>query len=216
MVTAAEIKTVFSKLSYDHTPTMLEELGTYSPFQKLIMTMLSARTRDSTVIPLVKKLFLLYPTPQAFLNVKKEEIEKKIYGVGFYKVKAQNIQKISKIILEKFQGKVPQTIEELTSLPGVGNKTANCVLAYAFNIPAIAVDTHVHRISNRLGWIKTSHPSKTEEVLKKIVPKDQWRDVNSLLVSHGQRICLPIKPKCEICPIATFCLFGQKKLGLKK
>ncbi|MDP3698557.1 MAG: endonuclease III [Nanoarchaeota archaeon] len=168
MSSLTEIKKVFSLLEKNHPLTMLEELGHYTPFQMLVMTLLSSRTRDSTTIPLVKKLFAVYPTPEDFVKIDVKKLEKLLYGIGFYKVKAKHVKELSKVILEKYGGKVPDTFEELTSLPGVGRKTANCVLAYTFKKPAIAVDIHVHRISNRLGWVKTVTPEETEEALQKL------------------------------------------------
>jgi|SRR3989344_6111738 len=211
MVSPSEITTVFSLLEKDHPLTMLEELGHYTPFQMLVMTLLSSRTRDSTTIPIVKKMFAKYPNPEHFVKMDLKELEEWLYGVGFYKVKAQNVKKLSGIILEEFHGKVPDTFEELTSLPGVGRKTANCVLAYTFKKPAIAVDIHVHRISNRLGWVKTKTPDETEEALQKLIPGDLWIEVNRLFVGHGQTICVPINPKCNICPVRKYCEYGRKR-----
>lgn len=212
MPLVTEIKTVFSLLEKDHPLTMLEELGHYTPFQMLVMTMLSSRTRDSTTIPIVKRLFAKYPNPGYFLKMDTKELEEWLYGIGFYKIKARNVKLLSTIILKKYKGKVPDTFEELTSLPGVGRKTANCVLAYTFKKPAIAVDIHVHRISNRLGWVKTSTPEETEEALKKLVPNDLWIEVNRLFVGHGQTICVPINPKCNICPIRKYCQYGKARI----
>ena len=209
MITALEIKRVFSLLEKEHQPTMLEALQNYTPFQKVVMTLLSSRTKDTTTIPLVKKLFAKYQTPEYFIKASVSELEKALYGIGFYRVKARNVQKLSKIIIERYGGNVPDTFEELTSLPGVGRKTANCVLAYTFNKPAIAVDTHVHRIANRLGWVKTKTPEETEAALQKIVPKMLWKEVNKLLVDHGQRICVPIIPKCHRCVVREYCLYGR-------
>ena len=140
-------------LEQTHQPTMLELLKDYTPFQLLIATLLSARSRDTTVIPIVQQLFQEYPEPTDFLNIPLTELEQKIYKIGFYKHKAKNIKNLSKILIEKHHHQVPNTLEDLTSLPGVGRKTANCLLAYVFKKPAIAVDIHVHRISNRLGWV---------------------------------------------------------------
>lgn len=215
MVLANEVTAVLAILTKTHQLTMLEQFKDYTPFQLLVMTLLSSRTRDTTTIPLVKKLFEEFPEPDDFLKVPLHVLEKKLYGIGFYKTKANNVKKLSTITLEKYNGKIPDTLEGLTSLPGVGRKTANCVLAYAFRKPAIAVDIHVHRISNRLGWITTETPEDTEEKLKKIVPSESWVDVNKLLVNHGQRICLPRNPKCEICPVNKYCNYGRKKLGIK-
>ena len=211
MVSLSEIKRVFSLLEKDHPLTMLEELGHYTPFQMLVMTMLSSRTRDSTTIPIVKRIFAKYPGPEDFIKMNLKELEERLYGIGFYKVKAQHVKKLSKVLLEKYNGTVPDIFEELTSLPGVGRKTANCVLAYTFKKPAIAVDIHVHRISNRLGWVKTISPEETEEELQKIIPKDLWIEVNRLLVGHGQTICVPINPKCDICPVRKYCEYGRMR-----
>lgn len=211
MPSLTEIKTVFPLLKKDHPLTMLEELGHYTPFQMLVMTLLSSRTRDSTTIPIVKRLFAKYPKPEDFVKMDSKELEEWLYGIGFYKVKARHVKELSKVILEQYHGRVPDTFEKLTSLPGVGRKTANCVLAYTFKKPAIAVDIHVHRVSNRLGWVKTKTPEETEEALQKIIPKNLWIEVNRLFVGHGQTICVPINPKCNICPVQKYCQFGRNR-----
>lgn len=209
MINNLEITKVFSLLSPLHQPTMLEQLKEYTPFQLLIATLLSSRTKDSTTIPIVKRLFQKYPTPQYFMEANLKKLEKELYGIGFYKVKARHVQELSRIILEKYNNTIPNTFEELTSLPGVGRKTANCVLNYAFGKPAIGVDVHVHRISNRLGWVKVDTPEETEEALKEIIPRELWTKVNMLFVDHGQRICQPRKPKCGICPVRKYCEHGR-------
>ena len=188
---------------------MLEELGDYTAFQMLVMTLLSARTKDSTTIPIVKEVFKKYPNPEDFVKLEVKELEKMFYKIGFYRVKSKNVKKLSEILINKLNSQVPETLEELTSLPGVGRKTANCILAYKFNKPAIAVDIHVHRIANRLGWINTNTPEKTEEELMKIIPKEEWINVNRLLVGHGQTICSPINPKCNKCNIKEYCDYDR-------
>ena len=205
MTNLNEITKVFKLLETTHKPTMLEELGHYTAYQMLVMTLLSARAKDSTTIPIVKEFFAMYPNPQDVIKLPIKELEKWFYKIGFYKVKSRNVNKLSHIIIEKYKGKVPQTREELTSLPGVGRKTANCILAYKFKIPAIAVDIHVHRIANRLGWIKTKKETITEQELMKIIPKNRWINVNRLLVGHGQTICAPRNPQCSNCNIRKFC-----------
>jgi len=175
------------------------------PFKILISTILSARTKDSNTEKATKTLFAKYNTPELIANAEVEELEMLIFKSGFYRVKAVRIKEVSQIIKDKYNNVVPDDFEELISLPGVGAKTANCVLVYAFKIPAIPVDTHVHRIPNRLGWIKTKKPEETERELKKIIPKDQWIRVNRLFVRFGQEICLPNRPKCELCPINIVC-----------
>jgi len=132
-----------------------------------------------------------------------------LYGIGFYKVKAKNIKKLSKQLIEEFNGIVPSTLEGMTSLPGVGRKTANCMLNYAFGKEAVAVDIHVHRISNRLGWIKTNKPEESEIELMRVLPRELWTQVNKLLVNHGQTVCLPINPKCKECKISKYCEFRK-------
>ncbi|MFX0136549.1 MAG: endonuclease III domain-containing protein [Candidatus Hodarchaeota archaeon] len=175
------------------------------PFKILISTILSARTRDANTRIATDKLFAKYDTPRSIAEAKIEEIEQLVKSSGFYKVKAARIKQVSKVLIENFNSRVPDNYEELINLPGVGSKTANCVLVYAFKIPAIPVDTHVHRISNRLRWVKTSNPLKTEEALKNTIPKELWLKLNRLFVRFGQQICLPIKPKCEICIINDTC-----------
>ncbi len=211
MPTPSEIKTVFRILEKTHPQTMLEQFSHYPKFQLLVMTLLSARAKDSTTIPIVVEMFKKYPAPEDYVEIDQQELEKIIYKIGFYRAKAKNVKALSKTLIDKYNSKVPQTFEELTSLPGVGRKTANCMLAYAFNIPAIAVDIHVHRISNRLGWIQTKTPEESEEALKRIIPRDEWINVNKLLVGHGQTICSPINPKCNQCPIINHCKFGKTK-----
>jgi len=175
------------------------------PFKILISTMLSARTRDENTRIATEKLFAKYNTPKSILQADIGELEQLIRSAGFYKVKAARIKEVSNILIEKYKEKVPENFDDLVNLPGVGHKTANCVLVYAFKIPAIPVDTHVHRISNRLGWVKTKSPKKTEEKLKTTIPKDLWLKLNRIFVRFGQQICLPNRPKCEICPINEIC-----------
>ncbi len=203
------VKKVFRILEKTHPQTMLEELGHYTPFQMLVMTLLSARTKDATTIPIVKRFFEKYPNVEDVSELPVEELERWFYKIGFYRVKARHVKKLCEMLLEKFNGKVPDTLEELTSLPGVGRKTANCMLNYAFHKPAVAVDIHVHRISNRLGWIKTKNEKESEFALMEIVPKDEWINVNRLLVGHGQTTCSPINPKCSECSVSKYCKYGK-------
>ena len=175
------------------------------PFKILISTILSARTRDSNTRIATERLFSKYNTPNLIANADIEKLQDLIRASGFYNVKAARIKDVSKILIEDHNGIVPDNFEELINLPGVGAKTANCVLVYAFKIPAIPVDTHVHRIPNRLGWIKTKTPEKTEDALKSIIPKSLWLKLNRLFVRFGQEICLPIRPKCDTCPLRETC-----------
>jgi endonuclease-3 len=152
-----------------------------------------------------KRLFELAKTPQEMLQLKREEIERAIYPVGFYRRKAVQIQDISRELIEKYHSKVPNRIEDLLKLKGVGRKTANIVITMAFNKPGIAVDTHVHRISNRIGLVRTESPEATEFALREVLPEKYWIPFNDLLVMHGQTICTPISPRCSICPITVYC-----------
>jgi endonuclease-3 len=176
------------------------------PFFALISTVMSHRTRDDVTYPAAKKLFERFSTPEEMVEANVEDIEELIRDVGFYRVKAGRIKEISRILLEDYNGKVPDDMETLLKLPGVGRKTANCVLAHAFlKEDALAVDTHVHRISNRLGRVVTKNPEETEMELKKLLPQKYWRHVNILLVKFGQNVCRPISPRCGICVLNDIC-----------
>ena len=179
------------------------------PFKVLISTVLSQRTRDENTVKTSEKLFSVYSTPYEIINADEKEIQFLIKKSGFYKVKAKRIKEISKILVENYNGKVPQKISDLLSLPGVGRKTANCVLVFAYGKNAIPVDTHVHRISNRIGLVKTKTPEETEKELIKKIPKKFWKDLNFLFVKFGKEICLPRKPRCYDCLIKEFCNYHK-------
>ncbi len=199
--------------------THLDELASkkQDPFKILISTILSARTRDENTRQATITLFSKFKTPNQIANAHIDELEQLIYKAGFYRVKAQRIKEVAKIIDQDYNGVVPDNYKDLISLKGVGSKTANCVLVYAFKKPAIPVDIHVHRISNRLGWVKTLRPEQTEEALKIIIPKDQWIRINRIFVRFGQTTCLPNRPKCESCPISSRCPKDfSMELSLKK
>ncbi len=189
----------------------LHEAETEGPFSILIGTILSARTKDENTAKVVKKLFSRYRTPKALANAKVRNVEKLIKSIGFYHVKAKRIIKVAQIINSQYRGKVPENFEKLIELPGVGRKTANCVLVYAFDTPAIPVDTHVHRISNRLGLVDTKMPEETEMELRKKIPKKYWLQINDTFVMYGQNICKPISPLCNICKIKTKCNYYKSK-----
>ncbi len=192
--------------------TTIVKLYGRDPYLVLISCILSLRTKDTVSLPASKRLFAVAKTPQAMLEVPVKEIEKLIYPCGFYRQKSQQILFISHALLEHFDGKVPSNEAELLTLKGVGRKTANLVLGTGFGIPAICVDTHVHRISNRLGLIKTKTPEETERALQKILPKKYWVEYNTLLVVWGQNICVPISPFCSKCPIFDLC----ERVGVKR
>lgn len=173
------------------------------PFKVLIATMLSARTRDTVTAVVAQRLFAVADTPQAMLALPPARLERLIAGVGFAKTKAAAVRETCRIIIAR--GSVPDTIEELITLPGVGRKTANLVLIEGFQRPAICVDTHVHRISNIWGYVKTMTPEQTEFALRATLPKKHWLSYNKLLVSFGQHICVPVSPKCTQCPVLRYC-----------
>ena len=175
------------------------------PYLVLIACILSLRTNDRTTYPATLRMLELAKTPQEMSVVKVDELEKAIYPVGFYKNKAGQIIELSKQIVEKYNGKVPNSIDELCKFRGVGRKTANLVMTLGFGEPAICVDVHVHRIFNRLGYIKTKDPEETEFALRDNLPLEYWIPINTLLVTHGQNVCKPIKPNCSQCPIAQYC-----------
>ena len=175
------------------------------PYLVLIACILSLRTNDKTTYPATLRMLKLAKNPQEMAKVKVEDLERAIYPVGFYKNKAGQIIELSKILVEKYESKVPCDIDELCKFRGVGRKTANLVLSEGFNTPAICVDVHVHRIFNRLGYLKTKTPEETEFALREKLPKKYWIPINSLLVTHGQNICKPIKPLCSNCPIEKYC-----------
>jgi len=175
------------------------------PYLVLIACILSLRTNDRTTYPATLRMLKLAKTPQEMMEVKQEDLEKAIYPVGFYKNKAGQIIELSKILVEKFDGQVPCDIDKLCKFRGVGRKTANLVLSEGFNMPAICVDVHVHRIFNRLGYLKTKNPEETEFALREKLPQKYWIPINSLLVTHGQNVCKPIKPLCDKCPVEKYC-----------
>lgn len=176
-----------------------------SPFLVLISCILSLRTKDETTLPASERLFKLANDPQSMVILTPETIEKAIYPVGFYKTKARTIIGICKDVLEKFNGQIPNDLDTLMTMKGVGRKTANLVLTEGFGIAAMCVDTHVHRISNRFGYVKTRNPEETETDLRKRLPKEYWNEFNALLVTWGQNICRPISPKCSVCGVARYC-----------
>jgi endonuclease-3 len=179
------------------------------PYRVLIRTIISQRTRDENTDRASAQLFSQYHTMTEIANADPTRLEPLIRPAGFYRVKAQRIVEVSKKLLDEFKGQVPDDIKNLLKLPGVGRKTANCVLVYGFQKPAIPVDVHVHRISNRLGLVKTKTPEETEVELEKIVPKEYWIELNDLMVQFGQTICRPQSPRHEECPLQDICDYYQ-------
>jgi endonuclease-3 len=212
-VNTSSVIKVLRILSNKQKDSMLQDFGRrYSKFEVLISTILSARSKDETTMPVCEELFKVYNTPSKLADADVKVIERIVKKTGFYKTKARYIINTAKMILRQYNGKVPDDMESLLTLPGVGRKVAGCVLVYAHNKPAIPVDTHVHRLSNRLGWVKTNHPEETEEELMELVPKGYWKIVNEVFVVHGKTICNPITPRCSICPVERYC----KKVNVKR
>jgi endonuclease-3 len=199
--------------SKDKRATALAELRSTEegdPFRILVGTVLSHRTRDESTSKASERLFSVYDTPEKLANADPERVRELIRSVGFYNVKTRNVIELSKQIVKEFGGKVPRDIESLLTLRAVGRKTANCVLVYGFNEPAIPVDTHVHRISNRLGLVETKTPDETELELMLTVPRKYWLQLNELFVRFGQTTCKPIGPKCATCTLAADCRYYRE------
>ena len=205
MKTKKETIEIIKKLKKAY-PDATCSLDFTSPFEMMVSVVLSAQCTDERVNKTTPNLFKKYNTPEKMSKIKIEELEKLIHPCGFYKNKAKNILAASKILVEKYKGIVPNTMEELQSLPGVGRKSANVIMLEAFKNPqGIAIDTHAKRISNKIGFSKQTEPEKIEKDLLKVVPKEYYYDVNHLLVWHGRKTCIARKPLCEKCPIKEYC-----------
>lgn len=191
------------------------ELNYETPFQLLVATILSAQTTDKKVNQVTEGLFKDYPDLDSFLKLTNEELEERIREIGLYRNKAKNLILMCHQLKDNFNGEVPKTMEEITTLAGAGRKTANVVLSNAFNVPSIAVDTHVFRVSNRLGLADSENVLEVEKQLQKELPKKEWSLTHHLLIFHGRRCCIARKPKCEECPLAHLCKY-RKEITLKK
>jgi len=188
------------------TPALVDDNSTtWSPYQILIATILSLRTKDTLTAQVVPRLFALASTPGDMIGHPPEKIEEVIYPVGFYRNKARSILAISHTLIEQYGGRVPDELDELLKLPGVGRKTANLVITAGYGKPGICVDIHVHRISNRWGYVATKTPEQTEFALREKLPLEYWLEYNGLLVSMGQNLCTPTSPWCSKCPVIQFC-----------
>ena len=186
-------------------PSVTKISRRHDPYRVLVSCILSLRTKDKTTIEASNRLFKVADDPAVMLKLKEAQIRKLIYPVGFYRNKSRVILGLSRRIIEEYSGRVPDSLEELLKLNGVGRKTANLVLGLGFGIPAICVDTHVHRISNRLGWVKTRTPEQSEYALREIIPRREWIKLNTTLVTFGQNLCLPVSPFCSKCDVYKFC-----------
>lgn len=210
MVTNRTISRVIQTLRTASTgwdaPVVTEMAGlSRDPYQVLIACLLSLRTKDETTGPAARRLFALADTPEQMVTLTPAQVKQAIYPVGFYKTKARTVLDISQILIDKYESRVPDEIDELLVFKGVGRKTANLVVTLGFQKPGICVDTHVHRISNRWGYVETKNPEGTEMALRAILPKRFWIGYNDLLVAFGQTLCHPTSPKCSLCPIERYC-----------
>jgi endonuclease III len=187
---------------------MIRKASDSDPFRILVSTILSARTRDSVTERVSNRLFEKYESnPSSFAKTDPEELAQDMRPVSFYHQKAKNIIQMSRELIGRYGGEVPRNYSDLLTLPGVGRKTAGCVIVYGFGEPAIPVDVHVHRVSNRIGLVKTRTPEETEVELTKLYDRKYWIDINELFVSFGQTICIPIRPRCQICPVKKTCKY---------
>ena len=204
-----QVMRALSRVIADHELPAVEKIAKSrerQAFHVLVGTLLSARTQDATTAAASERLFRAAATPTAMARLTPRQIEKLIYPVSFYRNKAQHVRATCRLLLDRFDGRVPGTMEELLTLPGVGRKTANLVLILAFGSrDNICVDTHVHRISNRLGWVKTRTPEETEQALYRVADRRWWADINLYLVTWGQNVCRPIRPRCAACVVSRWC-----------
>jgi len=182
------------------------------PFRILIGCIISLRTKDEVTYPATERLFARISTPAELLRLRRPTIEKLIYPAGFYRTKAERFHEISRQLIERYGGEVPDSIDELLTLPGVGRKTANLVVTLGFGKPGICVDIHVHRITNRLGWVRTRKPDETETALRETLPRRHWIPINEILVRHGQQVCKPLSPICSECPVRIDC----RRVGVRR
>ncbi len=206
------IETLLKEFKPFRKPTIRRTSEKENPYRVLITCLLSLRTQDKNTEKASDSLFAVAKTPQEIIKLPIKKLEKLIFSSGHYKKKARILQHVSQELIERFDSKVPDTREELLSIKGIGPKTANIVLSFAYGQNVIAVDVHVHRIPNRLGLVKTKTPEQTEPELMRIFPKKYWKEINTTLILFGKNICLPISPKCSECPIEKLC----EKNGVKK
>ena len=204
--TISPIMQTLSKIYISTEKTTLNRMRKKSDaFKILIACLLSLRARDETTEKISEALFKIATTPQQILKIPKAKLEKIIFSTGHYKKKTQVLKSVSKELIERFNSEVPRTKDELLSIKGIGPKTANIVLAFAFGQEVLPIDTHCHRVPNRLGWVKTKTPEQTEKELEKILPKKYWADFNAIFVQFGRETCITTSPKCSICPISKYC-----------
>lgn len=206
-VSPETVRTVLEVLAETYHGRGSVELG--DPYKVLVATVISARTREEQTTEVSQRVFARYPDAAALAQADERELFELLDGSQYREAKAPRLIAMAKILVEKYGGEVPNDLEALLALPGVGRKTANCVLIYAFNRSALCVDTHMHRITNRLGWVHTKTPDQTERALRKVMPEDCWAGSNRLFLQHGRAVCTPGIPKCSACPIRAWCAYGQ-------
>lgn len=206
------MKILAKHFNYTERTTLNRMRKKPNAFKILISCLLSLRTKDENTEKVSKKLFTVADTPEKIIKLPMKKLEKMIYSSGHYKKKARTLKHVSSELIKRFGGKVPNDKEELLSIKGIGPKTANIVLNFAFDKVVLPIDTHCHRIPNRLGWVKTKTPEKTEKALEKILPKKHWKEFNAIFVLFGKTICVPISPFCSKCSIKKYC----KRIGVKK
>lgn len=206
-VAPEQVRTVMQVLADTYHGRGSVELG--DPYKVLVATVISARTREEQTTAVSERVFAKYPDAFALAGADERELYELLEGSQYRETKAPRLIEMAKILVEKHGGKVPNDVKALLELPGVGRKTANCVLIYAFDIPALCVDIHMHRITNRLGWVHTKTPEQTEKALEKVLPRDLWAGSNRLFLQHGRAICTPGVPRCLVCPIRPWCAYGK-------
>lgn len=206
------LKRVVSLLEKEHGAEPWNWHTRQGPFQVLISTVLSQRTRDENTDKAARALFARFPDPRSLSDAPLKEVEDLVRPANFYKTKARKVKEIARIVLERFGGRTPSTIEELCGLPGVGRKTASCTLLYGHGVSRIPVDVHVMVIAQRLGWSEKANPDEIQEDLEGMLPKEEWHKINELMVKHGQAICRTRNPKCWLCPIERYCQYSEKRL----
>lgn len=214
MPTEADVRTVMETLAATYHGRGAVELG--DPYQVLVATIISQRTREEQTTAVSARVFARYPDALTLSAAAEPELYNLLQGSEYREEKVPRLIALASILVEQHSGLVPNDLDDLLALPGVGRKTANCVLIYAFSKAAICVDTHMHRISGRLGWVQTKTPDQTEKALETILPRDWWAGSNRLFLQHGRAICLPAIPVCSRCPVRAWCAYGQDSRTKKK
>lgn len=214
LMPAEDVRRVLETLAATYHGRGSVELG--DPYKVLVATVISQRTREEQTTAVSERVFARYPDIPSLADADEPELYALLQGSEYREAKAPRLIALAQILMERFGGRVPDTVDELITLPGVGRKTANCVLIYAFEKAALCVDIHMHRITNRLGWVSTKTPDQTETALEKVMPKDLWAGSNRLFLQHGRAICLPSIPVCSRCPVRDWCSYGQDPATKKR